>query len=108
MIRLTSADVQALDDTTQATARSPKDQRVYVRVSEAEKNELEHAAALSGKSLSAFIADAVHREVRETIRENAVIRLSRDAAAALHALIENPPQPSPEVRAAFDRAPKLG
>ncbi len=86
---------------TQAMAHtSTKRERLEVRISPEQKELLQYAAALQGRSLSDFVTESVQRAVEEAVREHAVITLTaRDSATFAEAIL-NPPVPSEQLRAA--------
>jgi uncharacterized protein (DUF1778 family) len=88
--------------TTRTTPKTKaKRERLEVRVPADVKMVIQHAADLSGRSLSDFVASSALAAAQETIREHEVIVLSaRDSIAFVDALL-NPPEPNEALRQAF-------
>lgn len=79
--------------------RNTKHRRLQARISDEQKELMQRAADLEGRTLSDFVIDSAQRRAEEVIREHEVIRLSpRDSRAFVEALL-NPPPPSERVRA---------
>lgn len=76
-----------------------KDERIQARVSSTQRELLQRAADLEGRSLSDFVIESAQRHAEEVIREHEVIRLSpRDSRVFIEALL-NPPAPNARMRA---------
>jgi uncharacterized protein (DUF1778 family) len=83
--------------------RSLKRGRLAARINPEQKELLQRAADLQGRSLSDFVIETAQRAAEEVIREHEVIRLSiRDSQAFVNALL-TPPAPSDRLRVAFAR-----
>ena len=80
-----------------------KRERLEARVSTEQKELLQHAADLQGRTLSDFVVESAQRAAEEAIRAHSVITLSaRDSRAFAEALLE-PPMPNEALRAAANR-----
>lgn len=78
-----------------------KTQRLEARLSAEQKETIEHAAGLEGRSISDFVVARAYEAARDVIREHEVMVLSpRDSRAFVEALL-NPPAPSERLSAAF-------
>ena len=81
---------------------APKRERLEARISAEQKELLQRAAALQGRSLSDFVVESAQRAAEETIREHSIIGLStRDSLIFAEAVL-NPPPPTARLRAAAE------
>jgi uncharacterized protein (DUF1778 family) len=81
-------------------ARSDLTARLDARLTGAQKELLEHAAALQGLPLTAFVLASAEEAALKTIREHEAISVSeRDREVFIAALL-NPPRPSNRLRVA--------
>ncbi len=80
-----------------------KSARVAVRLSEAAKRTLEYAAEVSGRSLSDFVVASALENAQRTIEEHDRMRLRGEDREVFLPALANPPEPSPKLRAAFER-----
>ena len=79
--------------------RGAKQDRLQARISSTQRELLQRAADLEGRTLSDFVVDSAQRRAEEVIREHEIIRLSpRDSRAFVESLL-NPPAPSARMRA---------
>lgn len=87
----------------QPRTTGPATERIDARVSKETKELLEHAAALTDVTLSAFvISSAIHR-ARQVVAEHEQWRLNRkDSRTFVDALL-NPPAPNEALQAAANR-----
>jgi uncharacterized protein (DUF1778 family) len=82
-------------------------ERLEVRLPADVKAVIQHAADLSGRSLSDFVVSSALDAAEETIRRHEVIVLSaRDSITFVEALL-NPPEPNDALRRAFRRHREL-
>ena len=84
----------------QDTPDTSRDARLEVRVSAAQKSLLQHAAALSGRTLSEFVVTSAEDAARRVIAEHASIRLSREEQLAFVQALLQPPAPSARLKRA--------
>ncbi|MGH8324698.1 MAG: DUF1778 domain-containing protein, partial [Steroidobacteraceae bacterium] len=78
-------------------------ERVEARVTSEQKQLLERAAALEGRSMTDFIIASAQNAAADTIARYEVLQLSpRDQSAFVDALL-NPPAPNDALRAAAAR-----
>ncbi len=68
---------------------------------------IEEAAAWRGMPVGSFVIEAAVRAADEVIEHERQIRLSRDDAERILALLENPPEPNVSLRKAADAHPRL-
>lgn len=93
---------------TQTASRTkPKPERLEARLPAEAKAIIQHAADISGRSLSDFVVTSALEAAEETIRRHEVIVLSaRDSLALAEALL-NPKGPNEALRAAARRHREL-
>ncbi len=82
--------------------RAGKTERLEARVPADVKALLQHAADLTGRSLSDFVLAAAYEAAEETIRTHEVIRLSAEDSLQFAEAILNPPPPNDRLVALFD------
>jgi uncharacterized protein (DUF1778 family) len=85
---------------SQDTADTTRDARLAVRVSAAQKSLLQHAAALSGCTLSEFVVTSAQDAARRVIAENESIRPSREEQQAFVQALLQPPEPNARLKRA--------
>jgi len=93
LIRETTMVKQDTPDTT-------RDARLEARVSAAQKNLLQQAAALSGRTLSEFVVASAQDAARRVLAEHESIRLSREEQLAFVQALLNPPEPNARLKRA--------
>lgn len=82
--------------------------RVEIRMTRAQKRDIERAANLRGTSVTDFILNAVQPAATEAIREFEVLELrNEDRQVFIEALL-NPPEPSEALKAAVARHKRMG
>jgi uncharacterized protein (DUF1778 family) len=80
-----------------------KSERLEARVTPEQKELIQRAAELTGRSVTEFLVSSAEAEARRTIREQALITLSvRDGLAFAGAILD-PPAPGARLRAAARR-----
>jgi uncharacterized protein (DUF1778 family) len=84
-----------------------KTTRLEARVSPEARDTLARAAEIQGRSLSDFVVSAALDAAHRVIAETDVIRLSREATAALAAALIDPPAPNKALRRAAARHRRL-
>ena len=85
---------------SQDTPDTTRDARLEARVSAAQKNLLQQAAALSGRTLSEFVVASAQDAARRLIAEHESIRLSRDEQMDFVRALLNPPEPNTRLKRA--------
>lgn len=90
-------------DTDPEPARRSRSERLEARLSRDQKDLLERAAALQGKSLSAFVLAVAEDAAIKTIQQADTIRLTGKDRDAFVAALLNPPLPSKKLRQAAAR-----
>ena len=86
------------------TAPKTRSERFDARLSAADKQLLDRAAELTGRTLSEFVLTSAREAAQRTIERYEVMTLTdpRDQAAFIEAML-NPPAPSRRLRRAFQR-----
>lgn len=85
-------------------AATTRTERLVARVTPEQKELIEHAAQLTGRTLTDFVLTAVQDAAGRAVREHEVLTLSaRDSLIFAQALL-NPPPPSEVLRRAAARA----
>ena len=85
---------------SQDTPDTTRGARLEVRVSAAQKSLLQHAAALSGRTLSEFVVTSAQDAARRVIAEHESIRLSREEQLAFVQALLQPPEPNARLKRA--------
>ena len=86
--------------THQDTTDTTRDARLEARVSAAQKSLLQHAAALSGRTLSEFVVTNAQDAARRVIAEHESIRLSREEQQTFVQALLQPPEPNARLKRA--------
>ena len=66
---------------------------------------IDHAAELAGKNRTDFMLDAARLAAQNTVLDQTVISLDRDAYAAFVALLDRPPRPNERLRKTMHTKP---
>ena len=82
------------------TADTTRDALLEASVSAAQMGLLQHAAALSGCTLSEFVVASAQDAARQVIAEHESIRLSREEQLAFVQALLQPPAPSARLKRA--------
>ncbi len=90
-----------------ATGHPTKPERLAARVTSEQKNLIQRAADLEGRSLTDFVIASAEAAARETIRIHEVMQLSQEGTRAFFEAIENPPEPNERLLQAAERYRKL-
>lgn len=85
---------------SQDTPDTTRDARLEVRMSAAQKSLLQHAAALSGRTLSEFVVTSAQDAARRVIAEHESIRLSLEEQLAFVQALLQPPEPNARLKRA--------
>ena len=82
---------------------TPKLERLETRVTYEQKQLIERAAKLEGRSITDFVLAATQAAARQVIQEHEVLRLTtKDREVFVSALL-NPPEPNAKLREAVRR-----
>jgi uncharacterized protein (DUF1778 family) len=76
------------------------------RITPEQKDLIQRAASALGLTMTDFVFQAARERAIATIEQQSVLRLTLADVEKFQAAIENPPMPSAEVLAAFERAPR--
>ncbi len=85
---------------SQDTPDTTRDARFEVCVSAAQKRLLQHAAALSGRTLSEFVVTSAQDAARRVIAEHESIQLSREEQLAFVQALLQPSEPKERLKRA--------
>ena len=85
---------------SQDTPDTTREARLEVRVSVAQKRLLQHAAELSGRTLSEFVVTSAQDAARRVIAEHESIRLSREEQLAFVQALLQPQEPHTRLKRA--------
>jgi uncharacterized protein (DUF1778 family) len=86
-----------------ATRQSAGFARLEARVSPEQKELIQRAADLEGRSLTDYLVGSATAAAQQTIQRHQVLQLTARATEAFIAAIENPPAPGKRLRAAAQR-----
>lgn len=92
--------MQPFDDDTLET-NEPNSARMNFRTKDRVKKVIQRAAALSGVDDTAFVTNAAYRAAQEVISAHELTLLQGEDAAFVLDLIDNPPEPTPALAAAY-------
>ena len=87
---------------SQDTPDTTREARLEVRVSVAQKRLLQHAAALSGRTLSEFVVTSAQDAARRVIAEHESIRLSREEQQTFVQALLQPQEPHTRLKRAAE------
>ena len=88
------------------THRSRKQERLEARLTPAQKQLIERAAALRGTSITEFVVDSAQAAATSAIKDFEVLRLRDEAREVFINAILNPPAPNEAARRAAERYKK--
>lgn len=80
-----------------------KSEHIAIWVTTEQKDLIQRAANLEGRSLNDYVVGSVEAAAEEAIRHQGVIKLSREDSIKFVEALLNPPEPSPRLRAAYQR-----
>jgi uncharacterized protein (DUF1778 family) len=75
-----------------------RDTAINIRASRQQRDLIDQAAQVLGKSRSDFMLETAYREAEGVLLDRAFFRLDRDAFARFTALLDDPPPPTDELR----------
>jgi uncharacterized protein (DUF1778 family) len=82
-----------------ADQAAPRDQAINIRASRRQRDLIDQAAQVLGKSRSDFMLETACREAEDVLLDRTYFRLDEEAFARFNDLLDNPPPPSDELRA---------
>jgi len=84
-----------------------KTARLEARVTPELHSLIKRAAEIEGRSVTDFVVSAAREAAEQRIEREQVIRLSMEDYRAFVEAINNPPEPTPALRRAFERHREL-
>lgn len=97
----------ATTDESMGVERAHKSKRVAVRLPPEVKRTLEHAASVTGRSLSDFVVDSALKAAQQAIDEHERLSLTTEDREVFLSALSNPPKPNEALRAAAERYRQL-
>jgi uncharacterized protein (DUF1778 family) len=94
-----------------ATRTARKEARtglISIRISPAERNVIDRAAQLAGKSRSDFMLDAARKAAQESLLDTTLLVVDAPTFARFKALLDAPPQANPRLQALMRRKAPWG
>lgn len=85
-----------------------RSERLEVRVPPSLRDRVVRAAALRGQTVASFVTAAVQDAAERAIENEEITRLRAEDFARLQQALDNPPEPTPALREAFERYKALG
>lgn len=82
---------------------SPKKERLEFRCTTRQRELIDKAVRLSGRSVTDFVLDAVQEAAIKTIKSFDTMQVNAEDSAALAKALLNPPKPNAKLRAAARR-----
>lgn len=89
-------------------ATALRGERVEIRMTRAQKRNIERAASLRGTSVTDFILNAVQPAATETIREFETLELRDEDRRIFVKALLNPPKPNQALKEAVARHKQMG
>jgi uncharacterized protein (DUF1778 family) len=78
--------------------RDARNQAINIRASQRQRDLIDRAAHILGKSRSEFMIETASREAETVLLDHALFQLDDEAYDQFVALLDAPPAPSPELR----------
>lgn len=82
----------------QAERPENRDQAINIRATRRQRDLIDRAAEVAGKTRTEFILETVSREAENVLLDQVYFRLDDEAYAEFMALLDAPPAPTPELR----------
>ncbi len=82
-------------------------ERLETRLRQEQKDLIQRAAELEGRSLTDYVVDSAVAAARQTIQSHQMLQLTARDAETFFAAIDNPPLPNERLRAAAERYQNL-
>ena len=79
-----------------------RSERINLRLSATAKRRIEQAAAVEGKTVSAFIVSSALENAEKTVGRHETIALAREDATRFFEVLADPPPPNDRLRAALE------
>jgi uncharacterized protein (DUF1778 family) len=87
---------------TESARKREKPERFEARITRQQKELLQRAADLEGRSLTDFVMSSAQAAARQTVRDHQLLRLSSRDQEAFARALAHPPSPAPRLRAAYE------
>jgi uncharacterized protein (DUF1778 family) len=84
---------------TRVAESTARDQAINIRANRRQRDLIDQAAHALGKSRSEFMLETACREAENVLLDQTFFRLDPDAFARFSALLDNPPEPTANLRA---------
>ena len=94
--KLNSGKVDSMAPTTESA--TTRDQAINIRASRRQRDLIDQAAQVLGKSRSEFMLETTCREAEHVILDQTFFRLDADAFDRFNAMLDAPPVPTSELR----------
>jgi uncharacterized protein (DUF1778 family) len=85
------------------TARRQRDQRLEARVTPDQKELIERAALVQGRTVTDFVISALQDAAKRAIADHAVWKLTQEQQKIFIDALMEPPAPNPKLQAAYKR-----
>jgi uncharacterized protein (DUF1778 family) len=85
------------------TAERQRDQRLEARVRPDQKELIERAACVQGRTVTDFVVSALQEAARQAIAEHTVWRLTQEQQKVFIDALMDPPAPNQKLREAYKR-----
>lgn len=82
---------------------SEKSERLEARLSQMQKKLIQHAADLSGRSLTDFVLKTLQEAAHKVIREHEIVTLTADESKHFVNVLMSPPKPNKALQKAAKR-----
>jgi uncharacterized protein (DUF1778 family) len=86
---------------TPETQDKPRNARLEARVSSDQKDFFQHAASLTGRTLSELVIDSTQEAAARIVQEHEIIRLSREEQVAFVTALLTPSEPGARLQKAI-------
>jgi len=73
-------------------------EQINIRATRTQRDTIDQAAALTGKSRTDFILDSAVRDAQQVLLDQCFFQLDESAFDRVAELLDNPPAPSPALR----------
>ncbi len=93
MVLLTSVSVYGELPYTGRMATATKNDRIELRLTSDQKQEIEQAAAISGRSVTDFSVPLLVEQANEVIRQERELRMSKEAWDTFNSILDMPARP---------------
>jgi uncharacterized protein (DUF1778 family) len=80
------------------------DEQMHIRIRDADRQRIDHAAELGGTTRSAFVLAAALEKANAVVFDRVHYAWPEAAVAAFHAVLAEPPAPAPRAEAAMEGA----